>query len=971
MQPEQSISQIARKELTLFFASPIAYLFLAAFVAITLFVFFWGEAFFARNIADVRPIFQWMPVLLIFLSAALTMRMWSEERRSGTLEFVLTLPVTPLRFVLGKFIACVVLLKIAVALTLPLPLTVAWLGNLDWGPVVAGYIATVLLGSAYIAIGLFVSARSDNQIVSLMLTVLIGGLFYLIGSPLLTGMLDHGSAELLRQLGSGSRFEAITRGVLDLRDLYYYLSLIIVFLGLNLFALEKQRWASDGDLRYHRRWRQLTLLIIANALLANVWLAPLNQLRLDVTEGRIYSISPATKHYLQQLQEPLLIRGYFSAKTHPLLSPLVPQLQDLLREYEAAGDGRVRVEILDPVTDPAAEEEAGSKYGIKPMPFSMADRYQTALVNAYFHVLVKYGEEYQVLSFRDLIEVRARSENDIDIKLRNPEYDLTRAIKRTLYAYQSGGNLFDSIDGEVTFSAYVSPDSQLPEKLAAYRETISKVLDEQKAKAGDKLKVEFSDPQANGGALAGVLAEQYGLKPMQASLLDPRTFYFYLLLEHGDMTVALPLPEEFSEEAFKRDFDAGLKRFATGFVKTVGLVAPENNPYAAQMGMPPGGKSYNQLQQLLGQNVTVRPYDLKNGQVPAEVDLLMVVAPENLDDKQRFAIDQFLMGGGTVVMNTAPFISEFTERSLNAKAVTSGLDEWLAGYGLSFEKSLVMDPQNANFAVPISREVAGYQVQEVAMLDYPFFVDVRFDDDAHAMVAGLPQVTVPWASPITINSEKNKARTVTELLRSSSRSWLGDGSDIMPQMTASGLSPYLPQGEQASQLLAVMVEGRFDSFYAGKPSPLLASAEENGEPKAEDANGGEEDAQAKADRITAVAERSPDSARLILIASNDFASDEILGMLSSVDGSQYSAPLQLLANAVDWSLEDRELLAIRGRGHFNRTLPPLADSERQGWEYFNYALAVLAVGLVYAGRNLRRRQLIARQRQALALQGGE
>ena len=222
---------------------------------------------------------------------------------------------------------------------------------------------------------------------------------------------------------------------------------------------------------------------------------------------------------------------------------------------------------------------------------------------------------------------------------------------------------------------------------------------------------------------------------------------------------------------------------------------------------------------------------------------------------------------------------------------------------------------------------------------------------------------MPWASPITINSEQNKGRTVTELLRSSARSWLGDGRDIMPQMTASGLSPYLPQGAQASQLLAVMVEGRFDSFYAGKPSPLLASAEENGEES--------EDAQAKADRITSVAERSADSARLILVASNDFASDEILGMLSSVDGSQYSAPLQLLANAVDWSLEDRELLAIRGRGHFNRTLPPLADSERQGWEYLNYALAVLAVGLVYGGRSLRRRQLIARQRQALALQGGE
>lgn len=968
MQPEQSISQIARKELTLFFASPIAYLFLAAFVAITLFVFFWGEAFFARNIADVRPIFQWMPVLLIFLSAALTMRMWSEERRSGTLEFVLTLPVSPARFVLGKFVACMVLLKIAVALTLPIPITVAFIGNLDWGPVIAGYIATLLLGGAYLAIGLFVSSRSDNQIVSLMLTVLIGTLFYLLGSPLLTSMVSHDSAEVLRALGSGSRFDAITRGVLDLRDLYYYLSIIIIFLGLNLFALEKQRWASDGDQRHHRRWRWLTLLIVGNALLANIWLQPLGQLRVDVTEGRIYSISPATRHYLGQLQEPLLIRGYFSAKTHPLLNPLVPQLQDLLKEYEVAGNGKVRVEFLDPANNPAAEEEAGSKFGIKPMPFSMADRYQTALVNAYFHVLVKYGEEYQVLSFRDLIEVKARSESDIDVKLRNPEYDLTRAIKRTLYAYQSGGNLFDSIDGEVTFTGYVSDDSLLPEQLAAYRETVAKVLEEQQPLAGAKLKVEFIDPQAGDGAVAGMLAEQYGLKPMQASLLDPRTFYFYLLMEHGDMTVALPLPEEFNEAAFKRDFDAGLKRFATGFVKTVGLVAPEVNPYAMQMGMPPGGKSYNVLQQQLAQNVTVRSVDLKNGEVPAEIDLLLVVAPENLDDKQRFAIDQFLMRGGTVILNTAPFISDFGNRSLSAKAVDSGLGDWLASFGLSFDKQLVMDPQNAAFAIPVTREVAGYQVQEVVMLDYPFFVDVRFDDKANAMVAGLPQVTVPWASPLKIDSERNSERQVTELLHSSAKSWLSDGSDIMPKMTPAGISGWQAQGERGQRPLAVMLEGRFDSFYRGKPSPLLASSAD--EPKKEENGANGENAQSKADRVTSVIERSADSARLIVVASNDFAADELLGMLSSADGTQYTAPVQLLANAIDWSLEDRELLSIRGRGHFNRTLPPLDDGQRQTWEYLNYGLAVLAVALVYLVRSLRRRAVIARQRAALAVQGG-
>ena len=259
MQPEQrggaTVLRVAQKEVTLFFASPIAYLFLASFAAISLFVFFWGESFFARNIADVRPLFEWMPVLLIFLCATLTMRLWSEERRSGTLEHVLTQAVPLWQFVLGKFLGCLWLLVIALAVTLPLPITVALLGSLDWGPVLAGYLAALLMGAAYLSIGLFVSARSDNQIVSLISACALGGLFYLLGTDAFTGFFDTATGEILRQLGSGSRFDAITRGVIDLRDLVYYLSLALVFLCLNTFVLERERWAARGDRSHHRGWR--------------------------------------------------------------------------------------------------------------------------------------------------------------------------------------------------------------------------------------------------------------------------------------------------------------------------------------------------------------------------------------------------------------------------------------------------------------------------------------------------------------------------------------------------------------------------------------------------------------------------------------------------------------------------------------------------------------------------------------------
>ena len=199
------IMKVAAKELIQFFGSPIGYLFLLAFLGFTLFVFFWGEAFFARNILDVRPMFEWMPVLLIFLSSALTMRMWSEERRSGTQEFLLTLPATTSELVVGKFLACWTLLGIALLLTLPLPLTLANVDSsvmgLDWGPILAGYVAAILLGASYIAVGLFVSARSDNQIVALILASLACGSFYLIGSSFLLDLVDNNSDNILRILG--------------------------------------------------------------------------------------------------------------------------------------------------------------------------------------------------------------------------------------------------------------------------------------------------------------------------------------------------------------------------------------------------------------------------------------------------------------------------------------------------------------------------------------------------------------------------------------------------------------------------------------------------------------------------------------------------------------------------------------------------------------------------------------------------
>lgn len=965
------ISQIQRKELTLFFTSAVGYLFLGAFLVASLFIFFWVEAFFARNIADVRPLFEWFPILLIFFTATITMRMWSEERRSGTLEFVVTVPVSTWEFVIGKFLACWSLLAIALLLTLPLPITVAVIGDLDWGPVFAGYVASLLLGGAYIAIGLFVSARTDSQIVSLIVTSLLCGIFYLLGSGTITDLFGGWQQDLLSAIGSGARFESITRGVLDVRDLYFYLSILGSFLAMNVFALEKERWAADGNKKLHDRWRLGTGLLVLNFLLGNVWLNNVSVLRFDMTEGRIYSISDATRGYLNQLQEPLLIRGYFSAKTHPLLAPLVPRMKDLLKEYEIAGGGHVRVEIIDPASAPELEDEANTKYGIRAVPFQIADRYQASLVNSYFDILVLYGDQYEVLSFRDLIEVKAQGETDIDVQLKNPEFDVTRSIKKVLYGFQGGSSVFDNIVEPVEFVGYVSNDEFLPEPLVEFKQIVNEVLAELALEGGDKFSSDLADPNAGDGQIALDIAAQYGFQPMATSLFDEARFYFYLTLRGADTVVQIPIPPSLSADGLRRGIDEGLKRFASGLLKSVVLSAPPVVPvYMRQQGTTPSNE-FTQLQSFLTSDFDVITDDLTSGVVPSKADLLVVVDPIELDDLQVFAIDQFLMKGGTVVVSTAAFVTQPVEGRLEASVRTSGLVDWLKHQGVELGRSLVMDPQNSAFPVPITREVGGFSFQDLVMLDYPYFIDVRGEglNEDSPINTGIPQITFSWASPVGV--AEREGIVVTPLLRSSPDSWLSEETNIMPRYSEDGVSAFSPVGEQGSHNLGVALEGRFESYYTGKVSPLLTAEQDKNDANSDAEAGSSKDDTLSLGVLSSVIGRSPEAARLLVFGSNDFLADETMRMLGSADGTVYGNSVQMLTNVVDWALEDQNLIGIRSRGNFNRTLPGMEVSEQSMLEYLNYALALLGVFVVMFVFRARVRSRTRYQREWLAHATGE
>ncbi len=956
----KQILAITRKELYGYFGSLMALIFIGIFLAGTLFTFFWIDAFFARGIADVRPLFSRMPLLMIFLVAALTMRQWSEEQRVGTLEILLTLPVSSVQLVIGKFLAVVTLVVIALALTISLPITVSLLGNLDWGPVAGGYLATILLASAYTAIGLFVSSRTDNQIVALLLTALLCGLLYLVGSPGVTDFVGNQAGEVLRAFGASSRFESIQRGVIDLRDLLYYVTLTGIFLTLNVLSLKSKGWSTGEHTRPKRVGVTVTSVLLAlNLVVANVWAYPLHGLRVDLTEYREYSLSETTRSLLSNLQEPLLIRGYFSEKTHPLLSPLIPYLRDMLKEYEIASGGKVQLEIVDPAKDPDKEAEANQVYGIRPTPFQVSGRYEASVINSYFDILIRYGDQNAVLTFQDLIEVQPKRDGTLDVGLRNLEYDLTSAIKKVVYGFQSIDSVLASLGAPAQLTLYVTPNT-LPEGLQDVPETIEKVAQDIASASNGQLTYTVVDPNnADNPNLKQDLYDTYGLQPIPIALFSNETYYLYMVLETGDDEAQVIYPSgDLSENEIRTSLESGLKRAAPGFLTVVGLWAPPATPTQDMFGQAQQPiSSWNQVGETLRQEYEVRSLDLSTGQVPADVDVLLVVAPQNLDDKARYAIDQYLMRGGAVILAAGSYVisADPYQGGITMQPTTNGVQELLSSYGITVTNELVLDPQNEPFPLPTMRQVGNIQVQEIMALDYPFFINIQGDgmEKGNPIVSTLPSVTLNWTSPITVDAAQNADRDVKVLLKSTEESWTQSTPNIQPNMDLYPEYGFPTGSEQQSYPLAISVQGTFESAFKDRPSPFEVSEEEETPPEPGAAPTAEPPA---AGTITA----SPETARLVVFGSAEFLDDTVFELSSALSGERYLNSLKLVQNAVAWATEDLDLLNIRARGTSARLLLPMSEGEHLFWEIVNgiFALAaVIVLGVVWALRRRREQPL--------------
>ncbi len=240
--------RVFRKELGTYFNSPQAYIFLVVFLVVSPALFFnlAGQGFFKSPFASLDGFFVYLPWLFLFFCPAITMRIWSEEKRSGTDELLMTMPVRDGEVVIGKFASAAVLLLVALVLTTPLVYVVHYFTQentpLDFGPIICGYLGAYLMGCSIIAIGCWASSITVNQIVAFIVTCVITFILILISLPRLSEVLPPRVFSILSEFGLMTHFVSMYRGVLDLKDVVYYLAVIAFFLFLNIRAIESRKW---------------------------------------------------------------------------------------------------------------------------------------------------------------------------------------------------------------------------------------------------------------------------------------------------------------------------------------------------------------------------------------------------------------------------------------------------------------------------------------------------------------------------------------------------------------------------------------------------------------------------------------------------------------------------------------------------------------------------------------------------------
>jgi ABC-type uncharacterized transport system involved in gliding motility auxiliary subunit/ABC-type transport system involved in multi-copper enzyme maturation permease subunit len=413
------IRTIARRELRALFDQPTAYILLVVFTGVNGFWFFRQVELY--GVASLRPMLDFLPWLLLVVAPAVTMRALAEDTRSGTLEVVLAQPITELELLLGKYVGQALFLLIALAITLTIPLGLAFGAKLEFGVLVAQYVGAALLIAALAAVGVWASSVTRNQITAFILGVAVMFVLILLGLDSLIVGLPPRLGAIAAALGVLSHFTGIARGVIDLRDAIYFLTLAALFLVLAYFVLLSRKLTARGEPA--KRLRLGTALLAVAIVVVNLFGGNIGG-RIDLTPGRAYTLSRATRQILRGLPDLVTIKLFASSALPQEIVFLKRDVDDLLRDYRAAGRGKVKLVVEDPSADSAALREVRT-LGIPPVQFNVLGQSELQVKEGYLGIAVRYADGVKTIPF-------VQQSSDLEYRLTSDIRSLTHPAKTTI-----------------------------------------------------------------------------------------------------------------------------------------------------------------------------------------------------------------------------------------------------------------------------------------------------------------------------------------------------------------------------------------------------------------------------------------------------------------------------------------------------------------------------------------------------------
>ncbi|MDX1645998.1 MAG: Gldg family protein [Longimicrobiales bacterium] len=401
------ILTVARHELRGYFDQPTAYVLIVAFLAVTLFLAF--RTMYANGLASLRPIFDLLPILFAIFVPAATMRSLAEERRSKTLEWVLAQPLTETELVMGKFLGDWAFVLLALAGTLPTALGVLLVSQADPGIVLAQYVGAALLAGQLTALGVWGSAITRNQITAFIVAASVSFALFLIGLPIVQIGLPPSLGGALARLSVLGHFENVARGVVDLRDVLYFLSTGGLFLTLATGAVAAERLSRERA--EFGRLRIGTVVVLGIVVVLNLFGSRIRG-RIDLTEDDLYTLSSGTRDVLSDLDDLVQVKLFASSELPAEVQLQLRDVRDLLADMRRASGGNLLVTDVDPEEDEDAAEEA-AELGIRPVEFSVLRDDNFEVRQGYYGLALVYADEsevWPVIERTDDLEFRLVSE---------------------------------------------------------------------------------------------------------------------------------------------------------------------------------------------------------------------------------------------------------------------------------------------------------------------------------------------------------------------------------------------------------------------------------------------------------------------------------------------------------------------------------------------------------------------------------